>query len=101
MSHAAGNLGLHRHATAVPHLTPALVTSATYLSGSVHCNSATLARACDEIFNRWRRFVSDDEARAEAEAFRRRFDTVAVPELVTEVELDAMLDAVADAMATS
>ncbi len=101
MSHAAGNLRLRQPAISSPHLTPSYVANATCLSGSVRSNFATLSRACDEVFNRWRRFLPEHEARAEADAFRRRFESIAVQEVVTERELDAVLELVADTMASS
>jgi hypothetical protein len=60
-----------------------------------------LDAACAEIFARWQKFVPDDQAFAQAEAFRRRFGALAIRQVLSEIELDAMLDMVADAMAAA
>jgi hypothetical protein len=63
--------------------------------------TTALDRACAEIFARWIRVVPPDEARAQADAFRARFATIAAEQRLTEAELDATLAVVADAMASS
>jgi hypothetical protein len=60
-----------------------------------------LDRACAEIFARWARFVPENEAREQAEAFRARCETLATAGHLTEPELDATLELVADAMAAA
>jgi hypothetical protein len=55
-----------------------------------------LDRACAEIFRNWRRFKPESEARAEADAFRRRCEAMAALNHLTEAELDATLEIVAE-----
>jgi hypothetical protein len=62
-----------------------------------------IASASAEIYRRWRRFVSAEEARRQAADFARRFHmpidgALARPVPITEAELDSMLQGIANAM---
>lgn len=58
--------------------------------------------ACSEIYRRWRRFLPEAEARAEADRFAARFypliDGPLAP-MVADAELEATMEAVAAEMA--
>ncbi len=54
--------------------------------------------ACAVVFRSWLRFVPEAEARAQADAFRRRCAAIAADGHLTEAELDATLEIVSDSM---
>lgn len=59
---------------------------------------AALDRACAVIYQQWRRFVSDSEARDQADAFRQRVASAAAT-AEPDAALDSTLAAVAREMA--
>jgi hypothetical protein len=101
MSHAADRLSPPRLARPNHELTPAPNATASKMSALRQIDDTVLQCACDEIFRRWSRFVSEPEARAQAEAFRRHFETLGAQGHLTTDELDATLKIVADAMAAA
>lgn len=83
-------------------LTPASDTVSTKLSGSGQYDCIVLQNACAAIETSWRRIgLSDKDAREQADAFRRRFETLSPQPHPTEAELDATLAIVADAMVSA
>lgn len=56
--------------------------------------SPTHNAACDEVYRRWRRYLSHDEALAQARLFARRCANLNRP-----ADFDRVIDAVAEAMA--
>lgn len=80
----------------------ATVRSVTDLRNShPQFDAAALDRACDHIFSTWRKYVTEDQAREQAELFRRRCGTLVGAFILAELsdpDLDATLEAVAGAM---
>ena len=60
--------------------------------------ATAIDEACGDIYRRWLRFVPEDQALAEAERFRRRFNTLAAEGRLTEAELDATMELVGEAI---
>lgn len=54
--------------------------------------------ACLAIYKSWSKFLTEEEAREQAEQFRSRFKTIAAEGHLSEAELDATLSIIADTM---
>ena len=55
--------------------------------------------ACDEIYRRWRRYLSHDEALEQAQQFARRCAEIESSKQLSISELDRVIAVVAKAMA--
>ncbi len=55
--------------------------------------------ACDEIYRRWRRYLSHDEALEQAQQFARRCAEIESSKQLSISELDRVIAVVAEAMA--
>lgn len=74
------------------------VAKAPPIHGENPLARAAVNAACAEIYRHWRRFVPEDQARAEVKRFRGRFKALAVDGYLTEAELDGTLEIIADCM---